>query len=173
MVTPAASERAHQLPHVPAQLDVDARRRLVEEQDPRLVRQRLGDQQAPLHAARERHDPVVLLVPERQVAQHLLDVRGIGRLAEQAAAEGHACPSRLERVGRQLLRHQADQRARRAVVAHDVVAVDADLPSLGLTMPQTMPISVVLPAPFGPSSAKISPRRISRLTFFSAWKPEA
>ena len=30
-------------------------------------------------------------------------------------------------------------------------------------MPQTMLISVVLPAPFGPSSAKISPRRMSRL----------
>src|SRR5215831_15032043 len=46
-------------------------------------------------------------------------------------------------------------------------------PSLGFTIPQTMLMSVVLPAPFGPSSAKISPRRISRLTFFSALKPEA
>ena len=34
----------------------------------------------------------------------------------------------------------------------------ATLPALGLTMPQMMLISVVLPAPFGPSSAKISPR---------------
>ncbi len=40
-------------------------------------------------------------------------------------------------------------------------------------MPQMMLISVVLPAPFGPSSAKISPRRISRLTLLSAWKPDA
>src|SRR6185369_4053438 len=47
------------------------------------------------------------------------------------------------------------------------------LPLVGLTMPHTIEISVVLPAPLGPSSAKISPRRISRLTFFSAWKPEA
>jgi hypothetical protein len=46
-------------------------------------------------------------------------------------------------------------------------------PSDGLTMPQTIPISVVFPAPFGPSSAKISPRRISRLMFFRAWKPVA
>ena len=37
------------------------------------------------------------------------------------------------------------------------------LPSVGLAMPQMMLISVVLPAPFGPSSAKISPLRISRL----------
>jgi hypothetical protein len=31
-------------------------------------------------------------------------------------------------------------------------------PAFGLTMPQMMLISVVLPAPFGPSKAKISPR---------------
>jgi hypothetical protein len=47
------------------------------------------------------------------------------------------------------------------------------LPALGVTMPQTMLISVVLPAPFGPSSAKISPRWISRSTRFSACRPEA
>ena len=40
-------------------------------------------------------------------------------------------------------------------------------------MPQTMLMSVVLPAPFGPSRAKISPLAISRLTFFSASKPPA
>ena len=47
------------------------------------------------------------------------------------------------------------------------------LPADGLTIPQMMLISVVLPAPFGPSSPKISPRRISRLTFLRAWKPVA
>ena len=52
----ALAQPAHQLPHVAAQLDVDAGGRLVEEQDLGLVRQRLGDHHAPLHAARERHD---------------------------------------------------------------------------------------------------------------------
>jgi hypothetical protein len=47
------------------------------------------------------------------------------------------------------------------------------VPVVALTMPQTMLISVVLPAPLGPRSAKISPRRISRSTFLSASKPEA
>src|SRR5262245_31348040 len=47
------------------------------------------------------------------------------------------------------------------------------VPALGLTMPQTMLISVVLPAPFGPSRAKISPRRISKLMRCSAWNPDA
>src|SRR6187399_1585248 len=46
-------------------------------------------------------------------------------------------------------------------------------PAVGLTIPQTMLISVVLPAPLGPSKAKISPRRMSRLMPFSAWRPEA
>ncbi|MND08212.1 hypothetical protein D3C83_306860 [compost metagenome] len=47
------------------------------------------------------------------------------------------------------------------------------VPEVGVTMPQTMLISVVLPAPLGPSSAKISPRRIERSIPLSAWKPEA
>src|SRR5580765_1987501 len=47
------------------------------------------------------------------------------------------------------------------------------LPSLALTIPQTMLMSVVLPAPFGPRSAKISPGSISRLMFLSALKPDA
>lgn len=40
-------------------------------------------------------------------------------------------------------------------------------------MPQMMLISVVLPAPFGPSNAKISPLRIDRSTGDSAVTPPA
>src|SRR5882762_514597 len=47
------------------------------------------------------------------------------------------------------------------------------VPAVGLVMPQMILMSVVLPAPFGPSSAKISPRLISRSTFFNAANPEA
>ena len=39
------------------------------------------------------------------------------------------------------------------------------------TIPQMMLISVVLPAPLGPSSAKISPRWMSRSIDLSAWTP--
>jgi hypothetical protein len=53
------------------------------------------------------------------------------------------------------------------------VAVDAPALRIGVTIPQITLISVVLPAPLGPSSAKISPRRISRSTSSSARKPEA
>ena len=37
-------------------------------------------------------------------------------------------------------------------------------PALGVTMPQIMLMSVDLPAPFGPSSAKISPFAIDSVT---------
>ena len=125
-MTPEALQRPHHFPHALAQFDVDARGRLVEEQDLRLVRQRLGDHHAALHAAGQRDDLGVLLVPQRQVLQHLLDMRGIFRLAEQAAAEADGRPHRFERIGVQFLRHQPDQRARGAVVAVDVVAADGD-----------------------------------------------
>ena len=120
------AQRPHQLPHVLAQFDVDAGGRLVEKQDLRLVRQRLGDQHPPLHAAGQRHDPGVFLVPQRQLPEHLLDVAGIRRLAEQPAGKAHGRRRRLEGVGGQFLRHQADQAARGAIVGEDVVAVDGD-----------------------------------------------
>ena len=120
------TQLAHHGPHVLAQGHVDTGGRLVEEQHARFVRQGLGDHHAALHAARERHDLVVFLVPERERAQRLLDVRRVGRLAEQAAAEGDGGPDGFERVGRELLRHQADHRAHGAVVARDVEAGDRD-----------------------------------------------
>ncbi len=46
-------------------------------------------------------------------------------------------------------------------------------PEVGVTIPHTMLMSVVLPAPLGPSRAKISPLRISRSTLFRAFSPEA
>ena len=125
-MTPEALQRPHHFPHALAQFDVDARGRLVQEQDLRLVRQRLGDHHPALHAAGQRDDLGVLLVPQRQVLQHLLDMGGVFRLAEQAAAEADGRPHRFERVGVQFLRHQPDQRARRAVIAVDVMAADGD-----------------------------------------------
>ena len=118
------THRPHQAPHVLPQLDVDAGGRLIEEQDLRLMRERLGDHDAALHAAGQRHDLAVLLVPERQVFQHFLDEGRVRLLAEQQAAETHRRPHRLERVGVKLLRHQPDQRARRAIVLDEMMAAD-------------------------------------------------
>src|SRR4028119_1821481 len=65
-------------PPPPPGLAVPARRRLVQKEDAWLVGEGLGDHDPPLHAAGERHDLVVPLVPERQVPEHLLDVGGVG-----------------------------------------------------------------------------------------------
>src|SRR4249919_123333 len=117
------AQAPHHLPHVVAQLDVHAGGGLIEEQDVRLVRERLGDQHAALHAAGERHDLRILLVPQRKLAQHALQVRGIGCLSEQAATEVERGPHGLEGIGGQLLRHQADAAARGAVFGNDVVPI--------------------------------------------------
>ena len=49
-----AVQLADVVPQLPAELDIDPRGRLVEHQDRRRMDHRLGDQQPPLHAARQR-----------------------------------------------------------------------------------------------------------------------
>ena len=122
----AFAQSADHLPHGSAQLHVHPGRGLVEKQDERLVRERLGDHHPALHAAGQRHDPRIALLPQRQVAEHLFQVGGIRGLAEQAAAELDGVPDALEGIGRQLLRHEPDPGSRRAVVANDVVSVRQD-----------------------------------------------
>ena len=120
------AQRADHPPHVLAQLHVDAGGRLVEEEYLRLVRECFRNQHAALHAARERDDLGVLLVPERKVLEHLLDEGRVLALAEEAAAKGDRGPHGHESVGRELLRHQPDHRARSAIVRDDVTAGDGD-----------------------------------------------
>ncbi len=57
---------------------------------------------------------------------------GFGARPNRPRLKLHGRPHRLEGIGGQLLRHQADLHARRAVVAHDVVAVGHDAcPAVG------------------------------------------
>src|SRR5690554_2956044 len=110
------------LPHVAAKLYIHARGGLVQKQDARLVGQGLGNHHPPFHAARQRHDSVVALVPQGEVFQYLLYVGRFRSLAEQAAAERHRVPYGFKGIGIQLLGHQADGFAGLAVVFHDIVA---------------------------------------------------
>src|SRR5262249_27061633 len=61
----------HVLPQLQPQLDVAARRRLVEDQQSRAVHQRAREDQPPLHAARQRARAFVLLVRQRERLQQL------------------------------------------------------------------------------------------------------
>ena len=51
-------------------------------------------------------------------------MRGIGRLAEQPAAERYRSQYRFKHVGRQFLRYQTDCRPCCPIIAHDIVTID-------------------------------------------------
>ena len=108
---------------------------LVEEQHPRLVAQRLGDQHPALHAARQLHGLGVLLVPQRQFLENALENGRVVALAEQAAGEAQRVIDRLERLERDFLRHQPDQRAGLAEILDDIEAADPDRPGTGIDQP--------------------------------------
>ena len=93
----------------------------------RLRATRLGDHHPALHATGQRHDLAVpCALPKVSSSGTFLDMRRIARLAEQAAAEAHRIPDGLERIGGELLRHQADHGAHDAVVLADIAAVHQD-----------------------------------------------
>ena len=126
MVTPLAFNSRMRIPHALAQFHVHAGGGLVEEQDLRLVSERLGDHDAPLHAAGERYDAAVPAVQQRQILQHLGDVRRIWRKPEKPPAERDGIPDVFKRVGGKLLRHEPNHRPGRAVILINVVAIDRD-----------------------------------------------
>lgn len=88
------------------------------------MRQRLGDQHTPLHAAGKLAQHIVLLVPERQGFQDALDQFRVLLLPVQAAREADGVPHRLELVGRQFLRHKSDQGAGLAKILHHIMPAD-------------------------------------------------
>jgi hypothetical protein len=143
--------------------------RLVEHDHRRPVHQRLRDQHAPLHAARELAHVGVGLVGQAQVVEQLVDPVVVVGHAEVAALDAQRLAHREERVEHQLLRHDAQAAARGGVVGDDVVAEHPHAPAgWRRARPARMLISVVLPAPFGPSSPKNSPGWMSNATCSSA-----
>ena len=65
-------------------------------------------------------------------------------------------------VERVRLRHDADDLLGERGMRDDVDPADERLPRVGMTRVVSMPTVVVFPAPFGPSSPKISPGRTAR-----------
>ena len=119
---------AQERPHAAPDLDVDARRRLVEDQEPRLVDQRARDHEAALHAAGKRARDLVALVPELQLAQVFLRAldRELARNAVEARLVHDDREHLLELVEVDFLRHEADAGLRAVELAVDVVAEDGD-----------------------------------------------
>jgi hypothetical protein len=76
-------------------------------------------------------DSVMILLSflsHSEFLQDLLDISRVGRFAEQATAEADRRPHRLERVGVELLRHDADLGPCCAIIGYDIVTVGNDRP---------------------------------------------
>ena len=99
---------------------------------------------------------------------------GSGGLPNRPRLNDTVAHTDLERVGRQFLRHQTDHRAGGAIVAHDVVAIDEHgaagrVDDAADDADQRRLAGAVRPE----QRRRFRPAGRSRLTFFSAWKPEA
>ena len=164
-----AIELADERPQALPQLDVHARRRLVQHDHRRLVHERLADEHAALHAAGERAHVGVGLRREIEVVQDLVDPRAVVADAEIAGLDRERLAHGEERIEHELLRHDAERAARVAVVGdRRRDPARAPLPLSARVSPASTEISVVLPAPFGPSRPKNSPSSTARLTPASA-----
>ena len=117
-----------QLPQLAAQFDVDAGCRLIEHQHWRLMHQRLGDQQPPPHAARERARISARLVLQMHRAQQIhRAAQGLGH-APQAGSVFQHFIGRKKGIEDDFLRHNADRALGVAHLAIDIEAPDAGRP---------------------------------------------
>ena len=94
-----------------AGLDVNAERRLVQDDDLGVVQQRAGDRQPPLHAAGERAHPRVRAVGQADQLQQRGDAVGLLVPGDpvQVGVEGHVGLRRELVVQRGFLGHDAEQ----------------------------------------------------------------
>ena len=90
------------------------------------------------------------------------------------ARRGRGCPRRSVRGTNETFGRSAPFRASRAPEAASVLTSSprkSIVPELGLTSPEMTLNNVVLPAPFGPRIARLSPCATSRSTSRTAWRP--
>ncbi len=142
-----------------ATLDVDAGGRLVEHQQISITDQRRGKAHPLGLPSRKLRRPALREIADPGACQHIIDrkwvriVRGHER-DQLANAEVVRQRPRLE--------HPTDQADLTAAAGERAKTVTA--PASGRVRPSTMSIVVVLPAPFAPSSATVSPGAITRST---------
>ena len=113
-----------EVPHGAAGDRVEADRRLVEDQQPRAVDERLRELQPPDHAARVRRDHAVGVLEHPGRLERPVDPPGpLGPRDVEEAREQHRVLAPGERaLGRELLGDVADQPPDRHALARDVVA---------------------------------------------------
>ena len=161
------------VPELEPQLDVDARGRLVEDQQPRPVHHRPRQDHPPFHPAGEGAGAFVALLGQREGLEQLLGALTAFALRhpEVAGVVVERLLDGQEPVEVDLLRREADRLAGLPVVGDRVVAEDLDLARVACASPVVQWISVDLPAPLGPSRPNSSPGLISSETPRSASTP--
>ena len=147
---------------------VDADRRLVEEDDRRVVQQPARDVEPLAHAARVALDALLLAAREADELEQLGDPRLLlarrdGVELGEVAQVVEAGEPLVERRARRRRRSRSACRTSRASLTTSWPSTRAE-PEVGIRSVISILIVVVLPAPFGPSRPKSSPSPISKLT---------
>ena len=168
--------------HLRARAGIERAERLVEQQHPRLARQRLRDGEALLHAARERARILVAMRrrgrPRRAAPRSSRWPRA--RAAPNRRAEERGSPRIRSRAGRCRARsgaetpNSAGTRRRGRAPARPAAARRRAgcLPRVGRSWPRSMRRNVLLPQPEGPTIETKAPDAISRLMRSSTiWSP--
>ncbi len=166
-----------QLEHGVRRLGVEARRRLVVEQQVGPVEDRPGQGQARLHPGRVAADLVVEGGVDAEAVCALGDAgvdigrRGPGRGARRSSA---GCPTR--RGGRRATAWPTRRRSGTRTASPSTAGSSPNTrtePASGAKAPVIMRMAVVLPAPFGPRSTVISPAGTRRSSEVRAgWGPK-
>src|SRR3569833_3100295 len=128
---PFTVEAADEFPQRAAQVDVDPGSRLVEYDDRRLVHQRLGHQQATLHATRQVLRVLVGMLGKIEVMHDLVDPAVVVLETKVAGLDAQGLAHVEEGIVDQFLRHHPERTARLAIVAHNVMAHDGSLAGIG------------------------------------------
>ena len=156
MVPPCVAEPREQVPQLAARLRVESRGRLVEKQEIRIAGQRARHRKPLFLAARELAHPAAALRfqlddPKQSRRWCGRDDRTIG------TAAAFPRPSASRRAVSPAAGRRAAAAARVRASLHRRPRISTS-PASGSSSPSRISIVVVLPAPFGPSSPKHSPR---------------
>ena len=163
-------QRLHQFDHLALMVRVEADQRLVEQQQARPADQRLRQQQALPLAARESRRAAA--APARARRPGPAPDRPRARACLLRSGRPRRWPSTTLATKSQPLSRMSGERAARPAAysrsprcrAPPAAPARGSCRRLGGTSPRTARISVVLPAPFGPSTPTNSPPAMSRLT---------
>src|SRR5882762_6088096 len=124
-------ESSDELPERLPKLDVDARGRLVEHDDRRLVHQGLRHEHPALHSTRERTHVDLGFRREVEVLHHLLDPGAVVVDAEITGLEAQRLAYRKEGIEYQFLWHDPERTARSAILHEHIVPHDLCRASVG------------------------------------------